>query len=142
MIRSKRKKVVIEGIFKIWISIFGTAGKFSVDNGNEFDNEDFRSMCENFNIRICTTAAESSWSNGLVERHDAVLGNMLTKIMAEQSCSLEVADAWAISAKNSFKNVRGFSPNQLVFGSYPNFPNAMNNAPPALEGKNYKPNCC
>ena len=54
MIRSKRKEVVIEGIFKIWISIFGTAGKFLVDNGGEFDNEDFRSMCENLNIRICT----------------------------------------------------------------------------------------
>ena len=84
---------MIEGIFKIWISIFGTAGKFLVDNGGEFDNEDFKSMRENLNIRICTTAAESPWSNGLVERHNAVLGNMLTKIMAEQSCSLEVAVA-------------------------------------------------
>ena len=60
---------------------------------------------------------------------------MLTKIMAEQSCSLEVAVAWVISAKNSLKNVHGFSPNQLVFGSNPNFPNAMNNEPLALERK-------
>ena len=92
-------------------------------------------MCENLNIRICTTAAESSWSNGLVERHNAVLGNMSIKIMAEQSCSLEVAAAWAVSAKNSLKNVHRFSPNQFVIGSNPNFSNVINNAPPALEGK-------
>ena len=55
--------------------------------------------------------------------------------MAEQSCSLKVAVAWAIPAKNSLKIVHGFSPNQLVFGSNPNFSNAMNNVPPALEGK-------
>ena len=60
---------------------------------------------------------------------------MLTKIMAEQSCSLEEAVAWAMSAKNSLKNVHGFSPNQLVIGSNPNFPNVINNAPPDSEGK-------
>ena len=74
-----------------------------MDNGCKFDNEDFTSMCENLHIRICTTAAERPWSNGLVERHNAVLGNMLTKIMAEQLRSLEIAVAWAISAKNSLK---------------------------------------
>ena len=37
-----------------------------MDNGGEFDNDDFRSMCENLNIHICTTATESPWSNGLV----------------------------------------------------------------------------
>ena len=92
-------------------------------------------MYENLNIRICTTAAGSPRSNGLVERHNAVLGNMSTKIMAEQSCSLEVAGAWAISTKNSLQNVHEFSPNQLVFGSNQNFPNVMNNAPTASEGK-------
>ena len=30
--------------------------------------------------------------------------------------SLETGFAWAIAAKNSLKNVYGFSPNQLVFG--------------------------
>ena len=89
VIRSKRKEVVIEGIFKIWISIFVTAGKCLVDNGDEFDNEDLRSMCENLNIRICTSVAESPWSNGLVERHNAVLGIMFTKIMAEHHVHLK-----------------------------------------------------
>ena len=73
VIRSERIEVVIEGVFKIWM-LFGTAGKFLVDNGGEFDNNDYRSMCENLNIRIFTTAIESPWSNGLFKRHNAVLG--------------------------------------------------------------------
>ena len=38
-----------------------------VDNGGEFNNGEFTSLCENFNINIKTTAAESPWSNGLIE---------------------------------------------------------------------------
>ena len=31
----------------------------------------FQTLCENFNIRVCSTAAESPWSNVLIERHNA-----------------------------------------------------------------------
>ena len=48
-------------------------------------------MCESLNIVVLTTAAESPWSNGLCERHNAVLGNMLEKLSAEQKCDLETA---------------------------------------------------
>ena len=135
VIRSKRKEVIIESIFKIWISIFGSPMAVLVDNGGEFNNGEFTSLCENFNINIKTTAAESPWSNGLIERHNSVLGNIVSKMMCEeQGYSLNTAVAWAVSAKNSLKNVYGFSPNQLVFGKNPNFPCVMNNKLPALEG--------
>ena len=135
VIRTKKKEVVIESIFKIWISIFGSAKKFIVDNGGEFDNEDYRSMCENVNINIVTTAAESPWSNGLVERHNGTLGSTVSKMMEDPKYSLQTAVAWAVAAKNSLKNVHGFSPNQLVFGRNPNFPALEINNLPALEGK-------
>ena len=134
VIRSKRKEVIIESIFKIWISIFGSPMAVLVDNGGEFNNGEF-SLCENFNINIKITAVESPWSNGLIERLNSVLGNIVSKMMSEeQGYSLNTAVAWAVSAKNSLKNVYGFSPNQLVFGKNPNFPSVMNNKLPALEG--------
>ena len=43
------------------------------------------------NIQICTTIAESPWSNGLVERHNAVLGMTVSKVMKDVNCQLEVA---------------------------------------------------
>ena len=135
VIHSKKKEVIIRNIFKHWISIFGHPKKFLVDNGGEFCNEEMITLSENFNIRICTTAAESPWSNGLVERHNAILGLTVSKTIEDTKCDLELALSWALSANNSLKNVNGYSPNQLVFGRNPNFPNVLDNKLPALEKK-------
>ena len=63
------------------------------------------------------------------------LGNTVRKMMSDKpNYSLETGVAWAIAAKNSLKNVCGFSPNQLVFGKKTNFPNVESNKLPALEG--------
>ena len=67
VIKSKRKEVIVAQIFDIWVKIFGYSKKMLVDNGGEFDNQEFQDFCENLNIKIKTTAAESPWSNGLVE---------------------------------------------------------------------------
>ena len=75
------------------------------------------------NNRIWTTAAESPWSNSLIERHNAILGLTVTKTMENIKCDLQLAVSWAVSAKNSLKIVHCFSPNQLAFGKNPNFPN-------------------
>ena len=102
----------------IWIT-----KSFLVDNGGEFNNSEFISFCENFNINIKVRAAESPWSNGLVERHNGVLGNTVRKMMSDKpNYSLETGFAWAIAAKNSLKNVYGFSPNHLVFGKKTQLP--------------------
>ena len=90
---TKRKEEIIKKIFQIWITIFGSAKKFLVNNGEEFDNDEFRSLCENVNIRICTTAAESPWSNGIVERHNATLEFSVQKIMDDLKCDLSLAVA-------------------------------------------------
>ena len=93
------------------MSIFGSPKKFLVDNGGEFNNEDFRSLCENVNILILTTAAESTWCNGLIERHNAIVAYTVTKTIEDAGCELELALSWAVAAKNSLKNVNGFSSN-------------------------------
>ena len=96
-------------------------------------NHQFLELCESFNIFVMTTAAESPWSNGLCERHNAVLGSMLNKITAEGKCNEETALCWSINAKNSLSNVHGFSPYQIALGFTPNLPCVLNNKPPALE---------
>ena len=135
VITSKKKELIVKKIFQHWIGTFGYPNKILVDNGGEFDNGEFQTLCENFNIRICTTAAESPWSNGLIERHNAILGLTVTKTIEDTKCDLQLAVSWAVSAKNSLKNVHGFSPNQLVFGKNPNFPNVCDDLLPALENK-------
>ena len=66
------------------------------DNGGEFSSEQFREMGEKLSTRIVTTAAESPWSNGINERHNAILGNMVLKVMEDTKCKLEDAIVWAV----------------------------------------------
>ena len=103
------------------------------ENGGEFCNEHMRELCEAFNIKVLNTAAESPWSNGVCERQNAVIGDMVRKVMEDSSCELDVALSWAVAARNSLSNNSGFSPNHLVFGFNPAFPNNFDNLPPALE---------
>ena len=137
VLKNKQPKEILDKIFLHWISIFGRPQKIIRDNGGEFANEKFRSMAESLGIYVCTTAAESPWSNGLVERYYQVIGEMVNSILNEVDCSLTVAVAWAVSAKNSLQNVHGFSPSQLIFGFNPMLPSVFTDKPPALSKDSY-----
>ena len=105
VVKSKKPNEIIAKVFQCWISIF--------DNRGEFVNSEFLELCESFNIVVLTTAAESPWSNGLCERHNAVLADMLDKIIEERQCDLETAICWAVHAKNSCQTFMGSRPTKL-----------------------------
>ena len=111
LIESKRKEVVVERIFKIWISYFGAPHKFHSDNGGEFANEVFREMNEKLNVETSTSPGESPFSNGVVERNNALLYESMMKTMDDTKCDMETALAWSTSAKNCLLENTGFSPN-------------------------------
>lgn len=133
VIKDKMARTIIKGFVLNWIALFGAPQKILTDNGCEFNNADMRALGEAYNIKIMTTAAESPWSNGVCERQNAVIGQIIQKVTEDCQCDVEVALAWTISARNALTNFAGFSPNQLVFGSNPNLPNVYINNPPALE---------
>lgn len=119
VIRSKDKEEVVSSVFTHWINIFGPPKKFMTDNGGEYVNSSFMDLCEKLNVHVVTTGAEAPWSNGLVERHHALLSSCITKIQEDTQCSIEIAAAWAVHAKNCLSNIDGFSPYQLLFGKNP-----------------------
>ena len=138
VVKSKRKEEIVDAFIKHWIAIFGAPGKILSDNGGEFNNDLFHELGEQFNIVITSTPAESLWSNGIVERHNAVLGKMVHKLMLdEKRFPIDVIVAWSVSAKNALNTCYGYSPNQLVFGRNPNFPSNLTNNPPAMEDITY-----
>ena len=74
LIKNKTKEMIVEIFFRIWISVFGPPEQTLCDNGKEFCNGDFLSMCENLKmINMKTTVAFAPWSNGVVERHNATM---------------------------------------------------------------------
>ena len=133
VISNKQPSTIIRTLFTCWITTFGSPKKILTDNGREFNNEELRELGEAFNIKIMATAAEASWSNGVCEKLNQVLGNHVRKILDDSKCDLGMALAWAVSARNALSNNSGFSPNQLVFGMNPHLPSVFENQPPALE---------
>lgn len=131
-VKSKKKEEILEVLFKAWIQVFGPPNKILTDNGGEFLNHDFLELCDKLNINMKMTAAESPWSNGIVERHNAVLNNTLNKTLEEIE-DFDMALAWAVQAKNSMYNYHGFSPFTLVFGMNPKIPTTLDCNLPVLE---------
>ena len=133
VINNKLPATIIKNFLLSWITLFGAPKKIFTDMGGEFNNNEMRTLGEMFNITIKTTAAESPWSNGIVERLNGVLGKLVNKIIDDTNCDVQMALAWAVSARNAFDNKSGYSPNQLVFGFNPAIPDIYNSDLPGLQ---------
>ena len=136
VIRNKLPSTIITAIFVTWITIFGAPRKFLTDNGGEFVNFEMRDLSECFCIQLLTTAAESPWSNGICERLNGTLADIVNKIIDETNCGVQMALAWTVAARNALTNKAGMSPNQLVFGFNPAFPNIYDSNLPASSLEN------
>ena len=90
IIPNKEKSTVVSGILKIWTSLFGSPKSILSDNGGEFSNEEFVEMGQKLNTEIKSTAAESPWSNGVNERHNGILGEMVGKTMHDCNCDIQL----------------------------------------------------
>ena len=67
IIKSKHLSVIIQNVF-MWVANgFGTPEKPLIHNGGELANESYKEMAEQFNVEICSTAAESPRENGICE---------------------------------------------------------------------------
>ena len=133
VICNKKPETIISAFLDKWISVFGAPRKLLTDNGREYNNPELRILAETFNFKVYTTAAESPWSNGIVERLNGILGQSVSKIREEVGCGIQTALAWAVAARNALDNNGGHSPNTLVLSFNPAFPNIFNSRPPGLE---------
>ena len=131
VIPNKKPDTIVKHMLKYFIQPFGQVESFLSDNGGEFINQQLLELCDIFGIKMKTTAAESPWSNGLIERHNLILSNMLDKVLLDVGCNLDIAVAWCCNAKNSLHNIQGFSPYQLAIGCNPTLPNTLENQLPA-----------
>ena len=52
-------------------------------------------MWEAMNINFILKSTELPWCNGLVERHNLILGDMLYRILEESTNNIDIAIMWA-----------------------------------------------
>ena len=106
--------------------------KLLTDNGGEFATAEFLEMYEAMNITVKVTAAESPFSNSLVEKHDFSITDMTDETIEELQFSLDLALSCCLNAKNSLTKVHGFSPFQLALVQNPKLQSTYIDKPPAL----------
>lgn len=130
------KKAATIGAFLLckWISIFGKMQILHSARGGEFLNKELTALAEYMGIKQTSTAASSPNQNGCNERNHATVDRILEKMLyADPTMSPEVALCWALHAKNTLDNNKGFSPAQLVFGANPTLPTIQASGPPGWE---------
>ena len=93
VISNKNREAIIKNILEKLISVYVKPQKFLTDSTVEFVSADFLEMAEQLGIDVKTTATESAWSNGVVERHNFEIGDMLDKILANTSINYHNAVA-------------------------------------------------
>ena len=130
----KRKQTIVDAICSGWIAQFWPPRRFMADNGSKFSNAEYVEMCDSrFNIESQQSAAESPFSNGMIEHHHQVLAESMVKTKQDSNCTWKTALCWALSAKNSLQMTGGYSTMQLVMGRNPSFPNVIDSKLPAME---------
>lgn len=131
----KLSSEVIDKLMVHWIGVFGVMEAILTDNGGEFNSHEMREVASILNVEVCTTAAESPWSNGLCERVHSVTDMMLLKLQAQYpNVAADALLCWANMARNALQMWHGYSSYQLVFGKNPNLPNIMTDNVSALDG--------
>ena len=132
----KRPSDVIDKVMTCWVEAgFGVMEMLFTDNGGEFSSDEMREVASIRNIRVCTTAVESLFQNGLCEQNHAVIDMMLNKLQDQcPGTNLQVLLASANMAKNCLQMGQGFSSYQLVFRQNPNLPKIMTDQVSALAG--------
>ena len=71
-------------------------------------NSKFLEVCESMNIRVITTAAESRFSNGLIERHDLIIPEMLDKTLEDTGAYFQLVLAWRVNRKTHWQMFTDF----------------------------------
>ena len=85
------------------------------DNGGEFNNQLMVKLAELYNVKLITTAAYAPFCNGVCERHNQVITEMLTKVTAEfPYFEMDTKLMYVRMAKNNPYNNWGFTSSQIM----------------------------
>ena len=100
-----------------WISRYGTCREIHSDQGSNFESKLFKEMCSLLGIEKTRTTPFHPQGDGQVERFNATLKTILSKIIAVHNDDWDVHLPYAMMAyRSSVHDSTGETPNMLMFG--------------------------
>ena len=116
-----------EKFTRFWVSHFGPpTHAILADNGGEFRINLMTRLSEMYIMKSFTTAADSPFSNGICEPHNAVITDTLNRVTEEfRELDLDARLAYVCMSKNNPYNNNGSTPSQVMFGRNPSLPSVL-----------------
>ena len=115
-----------------WVHDFGVPCRLHSDQGSQFESRLFQAMCERLGIKKTRTTPYRPESDGMVERFNRTLKDMLSKYIDEQGLDWDAnVKAYSMAYNSSVHSATGFTPFFLVHGYEPRVPLDAMLGPPA-----------
>ena len=100
-----------------------------MDAGTDLNPEEFLNFFPLHGRKQRAIATDADWQNARVDRHGAVLHNILSKIDTEEAPNsfedVPIAVSMATHTKNQWSRQRGYPPEILVFGKATRVPETI-----------------
>ena len=106
-----------------FISRFGLPRQIHTDQGTQFESKLFQNLCELLDIDKTRTTAFHPQSDGLVERFNKTLEDMISKyIIVDQRSWDSSLQLLLMAYRTSEHESTGYTPNRMMFGREPLLP--------------------
>lgn len=114
---NKEAKIVVEKLVKEVISRFGAPERIHTDQGRNFESQLFKEMSNLFSIEKTRTKPYHPNSDGMVERMNRTIQDMLVKYVAKCQRDWDVHLPMVMMAyRSSVHSSSQYTPHYLLFG--------------------------
>ena len=116
-IPNQEASTVAESVVTKFICVFGVPLQIHTDQGTNFESKLFQEICRLLGLKKTRTTPLHPQSDGLVERANRTLANMLSKFVSEEQKDWDTYLPYLLMAyRSSVHSTTGHTPNKLVFG--------------------------
>ena len=111
-------KTIASVFFRGWIKRYGCPYEFHSDQGTQFESQVFQHLCSMFDIVKTRTTPFHPRSDGLVERMNRTIKNMIASyIDIKQTNWDDYIDSIVMAYNSSVHETTGITPYRMVFGT-------------------------
>ena len=120
--KDQKTETVLEGLLD-WVHDFGVPERLHSDQGPQFESRVFQEMCRRLGIRKTRTTPYHPQSDGMIERFNRTLKNMISKYVDREGLFWDDnVKACGMAYNSSVHSTTGYTPYFLVHGFEPRMP--------------------